>query len=196
MARLPRLPRGAIVDPKTGFPLQAFTVYWQRLLEAQEATDAAQDVLIEDLADLLADIILLNELITEAEEIIEQATTGSELTNSFVESLTLTATDAGANATITISGHDRKYPKTDGTVTTAAVTGGSLTGLAYSTQYWIYYDQPSRAGGTVTYVASTSPTAQIGDRHNVGAVTTPAAAGAPNPGNPTRPPGYSAPEVL
>ena len=193
MARIDRLPRAAIVDTQTGRPTQAFTVYWQRVLEAQEATDAAQDVLIGDLADLLADIILLNELITEAEEIIEQATTGSELTNSYVDGLTLTATDAGASATITISGHNRVYPKTDGTGTPVAVTGGSLSGLAYSTQYWIYYDQPSRAGGAVTYFASTSPTAQIGDRHNVGAVTTPAAAGAPIPGNVIRPPGYVEP---
>lgn len=196
MSRLPRLPKGRIVDPETGNPATAFTVYWQKLLEAQEATDAAQNQLIADVSDLLADIILLNELITEAEEIIEQATTGSELTNSYVDGLTVSATDAGSNATITISAHDRIYPKTDGTTTTVAVSGGALTGLAYSTAYWVYYDQPSRAGGAVTYVASTSPTAQIGDRHNVTAVTTPAAAGPPVPGNPALPPGYISPEAV
>ena len=69
---LPRLQPGAIVDPKTGHPTMAFTLWWRELVEAQEATDAAQDQLIEETSDLLANIILLNELITEAEEAIEE----------------------------------------------------------------------------------------------------------------------------
>lgn len=91
----------------------------------------------------------------------------------------LSAADAGASATITIAGHNRIY----GDGTTVAVTGGALTGLAYSTAFSVYYDQPSRAGGAVTYhstadPATASPSAGNPDRHFVGAVKTPAALGA------------------
>lgn len=92
----------------------------------------------------------------------------------------LTATDAGASATITIAGHNRIY----GDGTTVAVTGGALPGLAYSTSFSVYYDDPARAGGAVTYhstsdPATASPSAANPDRHFVGAVKTPAALGSP-----------------
>jgi hypothetical protein len=118
-------------------------------------------------------------------------TNATALANSFVTGLTITATDAGSNATITISGHTRNYA--DGT--SVSVTGGSITALAYSTDYWIYYDQASRAGGTVTYVASASVVGNgtAPDRHFVGAVRTPAGGGGPSNGNPVVPPGYAQP---
>jgi hypothetical protein len=191
MARLPRLP--ASVD-------QRLQVYWQRLVEAQEATDAAQNQLIEDVSDLLATIISLNELITQAEEAIDDLgnaagaiASANELTNSYATGLTITATDAGSSVTITISAHTRVYPKADGSTTNVAVTGGSITGQAYSTDLWIYYDQASRAGGAVSYQVSTSPIAQTGDRHSIGAIKTVAALDPPKPGNPIRPPGYQDP---
>jgi hypothetical protein len=108
-----------------------------------------------------------------------------------VTGATITATDAGADVTITISAHTRHYPQPDGSTVDVAVSGGSLTGRAYSTTYYIYYDDPSRAGGAVTYQSTTSEAtaAQIGDRHTVGGVTTPAALGAPKTGGYTRPPG-------
>jgi hypothetical protein len=58
-----------------------------------------------------------------------------------------------------------------------AVSGGTLTARAYSTDYFIYYDDPTRAGGAVTYQSTTSEAtaAQIGDRHTVGEILTPAA---------------------
>ena len=111
----------------------------------------------------------------------------SSLASSGVSGLTMTATDAGTDATITISAHTRIY----GDGTSVAVSGGTVTGLAYSTGFFVYYDQASRAGGAVTYQATTSAAtaAQTGDRHSLGAVTTPAAAGPPNDGNVNLPPG-------
>lgn len=116
-------------------------------------------------------------------------TAATALANSYPIGVTITATDAGANATITISSHNRVYA-TDPT-TTVAVNGGVITGLAYDTVYFIYYDQPSRLGGAVTYVATTNQSlvAQINDRHSVGIVTTPLAGGAPEPGQKVTPPG-------
>lgn len=107
-------------------------------------------------------------------------TVSTSLNGSYVlPTQVLTATDAGASATITIAGHTRVYA--DGTQ--VAVTGGALTGLAHSSSFAIYYDQASRAGGAVTYAstadpATASPSAANPNRHYVGAVVTPAALGA------------------
>lgn len=89
----------------------------------------------------------------------------------------VSASDAGSDATITIANHTRHYSNTD----TASVTGGSITGLAYSTTYYVYYDQTSRAGGAVTYHATTNPNTALpgaaAGRHYVAVVTTPASGG-------------------
>jgi hypothetical protein len=89
----------------------------------------------------------------------------------------LSAVDAGSNATITIANHTRKYTDTS----SKAVTGGSVTGLAYSTTYTVYYDQPTRAGGAVAYHATTDPNTGLANaaagRHYCGKITTPAAGG-------------------
>ena len=111
----------------------------------------------------------------------------SALANSYVTGLTITATDAGASVTVNISGHTRVY----GDGTSVAVTGGTLLGQPHSTIIYVYYDQASRAGGAVPYVATTNidDVAQLNDRHSVASVETPAAAAPPNNGGGVRPPG-------
>jgi hypothetical protein len=115
-----------------------------------------------------------NSAATSAETAVSQ-------TNAYPTGLTISATDAGTSATIFISAFTEVYPQTNGSNVSVSVNSGSITGLAYSTTYWIYYDDPTRAGGAVTYHATTTQAtaAQTGDRIAVGAVTTPAAAGAP-----------------
>lgn len=118
----------------------------------------------------------------------------ANLANSYVlDDLTTTGHDAGSDASIIISNHHRRYG--DGTV--VAVTGGSVTGLAYSTAYSIYYDDPARAGGAETYhvvlaTASTDafPSATNPNRHFVGTITTPAALAADTMGKNGIPPTY------
>lgn len=124
-----------------------------------------------------------------AQTAADGANSVASFTNSGTTGLTLTAADAGANVTITISAHNRVY----GSGTTVAVNGGSLTGRAYSTTYFVYYDQASRAGGAVTYASTTSEAtaAQTGDRHLIGMVLTPAAAAAATTGDRVRAPGIS-----
>jgi hypothetical protein len=94
----------------------------------------------------------------------------------------LSAADAGSNATITIANHTRKYSD----VSSVSVTGGTVTALAYSTSYDVYYDQTSRAGGAVTYHATTNPNTGMpgaaAGRHYCGTITTPAAAAPPTSG--------------
>ena len=134
-----------------------------------------------------------NSAASAAQSTADSISSADQLAKSYVSGTPpiLTASDAGSDATITIAAHTRNYPQPDGTVTSVSVAGGTLTGRSYSTVYYVYYDQASRAGGTVSYQTTTSDAtaAQIGDRHCVGAVETPAAAAPPNDGAYTRAPG-------
>lgn len=190
---LPRLPVGYTPDE--------FQFWWQQVAEAVETHEEVQDGLIatvgiavDDLTDLLASIILLNELIVDAEAAIEAAneataaiTESDSLAKSWIENFTPPAVSSDNTGVVTIANHDRHYG--DGTI--VAVTGDTLaTGQVSPTRVHIYYSDPSRAGGAVTYQYSTAEAdaAQIGDVHNVGAVEIPAAG--TQSGGYARPPGY------
>lgn len=192
--RLDRLLRFEKVANADGTVDADFQAKWQTVMEniessvnavidAQNAADAANAAAAAADAAAAAAQTAADDATTAA----ATAAADSSLASSGVTGLTMTATDAGADATITISGHTRIY----GDGTSVSVTGGSVTGLAYSTGYYLYYDQSSRAGGSVTYQATTSAAtaAQTGDRHSLGAVTTPAALGGPVDGNINLPPG-------
>jgi hypothetical protein len=89
----------------------------------------------------------------------------------------LTATDAGSNATINIASFTmRTSSKGD-----ISVSSGSITALSYSTLYYIYYDDGTLAGGSVTFHATTTKTTALQGtgRFYVGSIVTPAAT-APN----------------
>lgn len=202
--RLDRLQRGVPIVGRDGVPSQQFQSLWQRTVEniesalaqlqdqidlitaAQNAADAAQDA--ADTATAAA--AAADAAATTAQGAADTANSTASLANSGVTGITITATDAGSDATINISSHTRVYA--DGT--SVSVTGGSVTGLAYSTLYYIYYDDPARAGGAVTYQATTSEgtAAQVGNRHTVGSATTPAAAAGDTDGIFVRPPGVGA----
>lgn len=183
--KLPRLPVNWKEQP------QLFERYWD-----QEVMRKLEGVLTEILSlpairaavdAANASAAAANAAAATANTAATAASAATALSNSYPTGVTITATDAGTNATVAISAHNRTYPPS----TTVAVNGGSVTALAYSTLYYIYYDDPSRAGGAVTYAATTSQStaAQTGNRHLVGSVTTPAAAGAPNTGKYVAPPG-------
>lgn len=89
-----------------------------------------------------------------------------------VQSLSpLTATDAGDTATVNIAAHAVHY---DGNVLN--YNSGSVTGLNFSTLYYIWADDADKDGGTVTYGSSASATDIMNNvgRYYVGQVTTPA----------------------
>lgn len=84
----------------------------------------------------------------------------------------ITASDGGATATISIAAHT-VY---NGDVTGRTYNAGSITGLAFSTGYTVYVDDPDYAAGTVTYVATTTGVnagKNLG-RYLIGTVITPA----------------------
>lgn len=192
--RLDRLLRFERVANADGTVTDQFQAKWQSVMEnieesvnavidAQNAADAANAAAAAADAAAAAAQTAADTANTAA----ETAAADSSLASSGVSGLTMTATDAGADATITISAHTRIY----GDGTSVAVSGGTVTGLAYSTGFFVYYDQASRAGGAVTYQATTSAAtaAQTGDRHSLGAVTTPAGGAGPIDGNVNLPPG-------
>lgn len=192
--RIPRLAANFQIATPNGLPTNAFIQWWQSAvqqiedsvngiqaaLDAAEAADAAA-------AAANAAAVAADGAAATAQGVADQVQADSSLANSYTTGLTITATDAGASATITISAHNRVY----GDGVTVAVSGGSVTGLAYSTSYWVGYVQASRAGGAATYTASTSiqGNGTSADYHFVGAVTTPAGGGGPASGTPVLPPG-------
>ena len=156
---LPRLPEGqALVDPKTGLPSLAFTVYWQRLLEAVET--AVEDI-AGQVADIAAALSAANAADAKAVAVAREAARIASYPN---PGSVLSAADVGSDAAITVAGHTRVYPVQGSIdVPDVAITGAGVTGLAFSTRYYVYYDDPTLADTTPTFLATTtSAPAQVG----------------------------------
>ena len=210
--RLERLPRAvSIVDGK-GLPTMQYQLFWQRTAEVIESAlaaisdvNASQQDLLDKIAEILGITANLDAAVIAAQEAADAANlaasnaqgaadtaeSNSSLATSGTTGLSISAADAGASVTVSISAHNRIY----GDGSTVAVNSGSITGLSYSTTYYLYYNDPTRAGGSVTFQATTSQAsaAQIGDVHSLGAVMTPAAAAPPSTGRPNLPPGVNEP---
>lgn len=172
----------------------AFRRLWQKNCETVEANDADIEAALADITTLQADMLLR---IAEIEEVLDIANTAKKndkISASATDpSVVVSATDAGSDATIAIAAHTRRY----GDGTTLAVGAGSITGLAYSTLYTVYYDDPTCANATPTYQASTEledgqPNAADG-RHYVDQITTPASGGGGTSGGGYLPPGGGGP---
>lgn len=192
--RIPDFQQSRSIVDKDGRPtaefMRALNTAFKTLVNDANATNAAlaaAGIATAAAAAANASAATANASAAAAQVAADTVTADANLANSYVTGVTITATDAGANVTIAVTAHSRVY----GDGTTVAVNAGNITGLAYSTKYYIYYDDPTRVGGAVTYFATTSTAtaAQAGDRHTVGSVTTPAALGAPVPGFFVYPPG-------
>lgn len=86
----------------------------------------------------------------------------------------LTATDNGASAKITVAAHTRHFGHGN-----VSYNSGVITGLAFSSKYYVYCDDKGLRGGAMTYIATTSKT-DVADNVNrvyVGEITTPADGG-------------------
>lgn len=197
--KLPRLQRlVAIVE--AGKPTVVFHQWWQKVAEALEtAIGGIQDNVAAINAALGAANIAnaaaktanaaaaaAGTAATNAQAAADATAAETRINNSYVTGVTLTASDAGSNATVAVTAHTRIY----GDGTSVSVNAGSITALTYSTLYYVYYVQASRAGGAVTYLATTSQAtaAQTGDTHLLGSVTTPVAAAPNNTGRYILPP--------
>jgi len=122
---------------------------------AQTAADTAQTAAVA--AQTAADT---------AQSSTDAVSKETALQNSYIQpDSVLTATPS----TISVAAHTRYYA--DGT--TAAVNAGTVAATAAGDTDYVSYSDPSRAGGTVAFVASTTAPVQTGDIHVVGAVNVP-----------------------
>lgn len=109
----------------------------------------------------------------------------------------LSAADVGSDCTITIANHTRKY----GDGSSLSITGGTITGRAFSTTYYVYYTDSSMSDTTPNFLSTTNPNTAAPNattgRHFCGAITTPADGGGGTSGG-TEPPGgdYGGPESI
>lgn len=147
---------------------------------------------VNALTEQVADITTALEMAGIAIETADALAKRDALTNSFVDPVLVlqaaTSTTDPTKAQVTVAAHSRKY----GDGTSIAVAGGLLDLLAFDTLYYVYYDDPARTGGTVSFLATSDVivAAQTGNRHLVGSVITPALAGDPPVGGGgPRPPG-------
>jgi hypothetical protein len=186
--KLPTLPP---TQPEWG----QFQIWWQQVVEAIEAQEALQDTTQADLAAQL-DQILAAQASADAAAASATATAreSARISSYPNPGSVITAADVGTDVTITIAGHTRVYP-VQGTIDVpdVAITGGTITGKAFSTRYYIYYDDTTLANTAPTFIATTnSATAQVGaaaGRHFVGYVDTPADGGTSTGGTGGGPPG-------
>jgi hypothetical protein len=116
----------------------------------------------------------------------------SSIINSYVSLFTAPLISVTTLGVVTIANHSRIYgdPALNPTVTVTG-TAALATTAGVGDVVRVYYNDPTRAGGAVTYLYTVDPTAppvQGGSTHSVGAVTVPGA-GSAN-GKLVQPPGY------
>lgn len=198
--KLPRLDQiRKIVDVATGRATTDFVVLWQLFANSIElAINGIQSALqAAGIAQAAAESAQTSA--DNAQAAADAAAAGSgynasemSIVNSFPTGYSpplLTADDSGI---VTIVSHQRQYG--DPTLNpTVPVNGGAVATTAVAGEVVrIFYDDPARAGGAVTYQYTIDPApfpVQGGDRHSVGAVVIPVT-GTQNGGG-VRPPGYA-----
>lgn len=200
---LPRFQQLSTLVDSNGLPTASFHIWWDTFASNLETAfnDLSNNVAAIQAAQAAADAAQASANTAQTSANTAQSTATSSYReaariNSYQNpgAGILSASDAGTSATITIATHTRVYPVEGGIdVPDVIITGGSLTGLAYSTTYFVYYDDTTLASTTPTFVATTSSaTAQVGSaagRHFVGYVTTPASGGGTTSGGGSAPPG-------
>ena len=192
---LPRLRQGVPIgftgDQKPVDPSSDIILLWQTLVELLEQVPDIQALADQaqasaDAAQASADAAAASNAQTDAE---------SSIVNSFTKDPEaeplISIDDVGA---ATIETHTRQYGNPtlnpDVEVEGDAFATGAISGDVVR----FYYDDPTRAGGVVTYqftIDPAVPPVHGGDRHVVGSVVVPATGS--NGGAPVQPPGYTTP---
>lgn len=203
MLRLPRLSSAsAIVDPD-GKPNGTMILWWQQVVtqiegaiqaivsltgiqsqfdqalqQAQRATTAAQAAATAASTAAAAAQAQADAAQAQADAARREAA----LTASYIDPASvLTASPT----TITVAAHTRHY----GDGTSVPVDAGTVGATASGDVDYVFYSDPARAGGSVTYQVATTQPAQTGDTHVVGAVSIPTT-GTQEGGDGPRLPGY------
>lgn len=158
--RLPRLHRQLSYFDRDGRPTQQMQQHWQNFAERIEQR-------FTDIESLLAQIQQAQATAAQAVQTANTTQSAIDLTNSYTNPVgVLSASSSGA---VTVSAHQRIY----GDGTSVSVNAGSVSGFAPGQAVTVYYTDPARDGGAVTYLGTTNAVSQTGDTHIVGQVTIP-----------------------
>lgn len=189
--KLPRLTQGWDKQPKL------LERYWDILCKSIEES-------INQILELPIILEALNQAIENAQNaannangVADTVTAEQSLVTSFPTNYTSPLVSANSLGKVTIANHSRQYgdPTLNPTVT---VQGGSLlTGATSGSVVRIYYNDPTRQGGVVTYLYTVDPApipVQGGDVHSVGSVEIPATGSVD--GGVVRPPGWSPSKLI
>lgn len=178
--RLPRLQRQETYFGEGGKPTPQMQLHWQRFAERIERR-------FDDIESVLAAVQAAQAAAAAAQQTANATQAVISLTDSYTNPVSILT--AASDGTVTIAAHSRVY----GDGTSVSVNSGTVTGQSGNTT--IYYTDPARAGGAVTYRGTTSPIAQTGDTHIVGQVTIPAAGQPATTGAGPSAPGYTPPST-
>lgn len=193
--KLPRLPVNWQQQP------QLFERYWDEAMTRLEDTlnaileipviQAALEAVDAKADTALTDAAAAQNTATDAMTAATSVASETSLVNSYVIEDLFPTIEAEDTGNITIQDHFRVY----GDGPTVTVTGaGFFSGGASGDVIRIYYLQPSRAGGAVTYLFTidpATPPAQGGTTHVVGSVRIPNVG--TQAGTTTPPPGFTNP---
>jgi len=185
--RLPRIQQGRQIVDSQGYPATDFVTRLNDTFSAIEVafngiTDAlnAADIATQAAAAANTAAIAANTAADAAQGSADAATRDQALINSYISPDSVVTSSP---TTVTIAAHTRFYA--DGT--SVSVSGGSAPATAAADVDYVFYLDPTRAGGAVTYQVTTTPPVQTGDTHVVGAVTVPAAGSSAGGSGPARP---------
>lgn len=165
-----------------------FQKLWQKNCELIEGQFTDITDLVNDLAAAVADIATAQAAADAAAADALAAAREAARINSYPNpGSILSAADVGSDCDIVIANHTRVYPVQGSIdVPDVSITGATLHGKAFSTRYYIYYDDTTLAVTAPSFQATTtSATAQVGaaaGRHFVGYVDTPADGGSSTTG--------------
>lgn len=183
LIKLDRLVRLEGITDSSGVPTIRFQTIWQRQCEAIERAFGNQQGQITDLTAIIERLQSVEELASVAVDTAQQVQLSTDTAGSWVEPSRVMSKAVGAP--IDVFSHTRVMP--DGQ--RISVNGAMVSvNQAWSGAY-VYYDDPAKAGGNVTYIASETAVAQLGGRFNVGYIRFPTAGQPPSLGNGPSPPG-------
>lgn len=187
---LPRLVKGWNTHP------QLLERYWdiamsrlEKLLNEIVSLPQIQSALAQLRADTDEAQDTANTAMSQSERGLREASLANSYVNGFSGSF-ITATSSGS---ITVVDHTRVYGDSVLNPDVQVLGGTFNSGAVSNNRVNVYYDDPDREGGAVTYYVTINPTlplAQASDRHSVGAVTIPVSG--TNTGTYVKPPGYVA----
>lgn len=186
--KLPRIPQGVpLVLLSSGAGTTTLILWWDQTATTVEQQEATQDGILDELAEQLAFITAVDEKADLALAGGGEMSPSQSLQLSQPLGITISSSDVGgsAGATIDITGHTRRY----GNGLSVTVDPYFSSPDPYDTSTFIYYDDPGRIGGAVTYQFTTveedaysSPA--FPDRHYVGSLTLASDGGPPSLGVP------------